>query len=65
MEQIKTRRSIYDAEIIKKIMEKVKDVSDVIPYNDLKIKYFNIYPIYPFANNNKKKKSTLNLYKIT
>ena len=35
-------------------MEKVKNVSDVISYNDLKIKYFNSYSE---PDNNKKKKS--------
>ena len=35
-------------------MEKVKGVSDVISYNDLKIKYFNLYSE---ENNNKKKKN--------
>lgn len=53
-EQMKTQRSISNGEIFDKMMEKVKDVSDVISYNDLKIKYFNSYSE---ANNNKKRKS--------
>ena len=53
-EQMKAQRSISNGEIFEKIMEKVKGVSDVISYNDLKIKYFNSYSE---ANNNKKKKS--------
>ena len=40
--------------IFKELMEKVKLVSDVISYDDLKIKYFNSYSE---ATNNKKKKS--------
>lgn len=53
-EEMKTQRAITNGEIFEKIMEKVKNVSDIISYNDLKIKYFNSYSD---ANNNKKKKS--------
>ena len=53
-EEMKTQRSISNGKIFEKMMEKVKGVSDVISYNDLKIKYFNSYSE---ANNNKKKKS--------
>lgn len=53
-EEMKTQRSISNGEIFEKIMEKVKDVSDVISYKDLKIRYFNSYSE---PNNNKKKKS--------
>jgi hypothetical protein len=53
-EEMKTQRSISNGEIFEKMMEKVKGVSDVISYNDLKKKYFNSYSE---ANNNKKKKS--------
>ena len=54
-EQMKTQRSISNGEIFEKMMEKVKGVSDVISYNELKIKYFNSYSE---ANNNKKRKSS-------
>ena len=53
-EEMKTQRSISNGKIFEKMMEKVKGVSDVISYNDLKKKYFNSYSE---ANNNKKKKS--------
>ena len=42
-EEMKTQRSISNGEIFEKMMEKVKGVSDVISYNDLKKKYFNSY----------------------
>ncbi len=47
-------RSESNGAIFETIMQKVKEVSDAISYNDLKKKYFNSYSI---ANNNKKKKS--------
>ena len=53
-EEMKVKRTISDSEIFEKIMEKVKDVSDVISYKDLKARYFNSYSE---ASNNKKKKS--------
>ena len=53
-EEMKAKRTISNCEIFEKIMEKVKDVSDVISYKDLKIRYFNSYSE---ANNNKRKKS--------
>lgn len=53
-EEMKTERSISNGEIFEKMMEKVKNVSDVISYNDLKIRYFNSYSE---PNNKKKKKS--------
>ena len=53
-EDMKKSRSISNGEIFEKIMEKVKGVSDVISYNDLKIKYFNSYSV---CNNSKKRKS--------
>lgn len=42
-EEMKAQKAISNGEIFEKIMEKVKKVSDVILYNDLKIKYFNSY----------------------
>ena len=42
-----------NTEIFEKIMEKVKEVSDVISYKELKKKYFDSYSQ---ANNNKKRK---------
>ena len=51
---MKVQRAKSNGEIFEKIMEKVKNVSDVISYNDLKIKYFNSYSE---PDNNKKKKS--------
>ena len=53
-EEMKVQRTISNGEIFETIMEKVKGVSDVISYNDLKKKYFNSYSN---ADNNKKKKS--------
>ena len=53
-EEMKAQKTISNGEIFEKIMEKVKDVSDVISYKDLKIRYFNSYSE---ANNKKKKKS--------
>ena len=51
---MKVNRSISNGQIFEKLMEKVKNVSDIISYKDLRIKYFNSYSD---ANNNKKKKS--------
>ena len=53
-EEMKVQKAISNGEIFEKIMEKVKKVSDVISYNDLKIKYFNSYSN---ASNNRKKES--------
>ena len=53
-EDMKKSRSISNGQIFEQIMEKVKGVSDVISYNDLKIKYCNSYS--EAKNNNKKKK---------
>lgn len=53
-EEMKVNRSISNGQIFEKLMEKVKNVSDIISYKDLRIKYFNSYSD---ANNNKKKKS--------
>ena len=51
-EDMKKSRSISNGQIFEQIMEKVKGVSDVISYNDLKIKYCNSYSV---AKNNKMK----------
>jgi GTPase Era involved in 16S rRNA processing len=42
-EEMKAQRDISNGNIFSKIMEKVKNVSDVIKYDELKIKYFNSY----------------------
>ena len=41
-EEIKELRDETNSEIFSKLMEKVKNVSDVIEYKDLKIRYFNL-----------------------
>lgn len=51
-EEMMKKRTITNSEIFNTIMDKVKEVSDVISYDDLKKKYFNSYSI---ATNNKKK----------
>ena len=54
-EESKIEKRTKSNEIIfERIMEKVKEVSDVISYKDLKKKYFNSYSI---VTNNKKKKN--------
>ena len=52
-EEMMKKRSITNSEIFNTIMDKVKEVSDVISYDDLKKKYFNSYS--KVTNNNKKK----------
>ena len=42
-EEMKANRDKSNGEIFSRIMEKVKEVSDVIEYSDLEIKYFNSY----------------------
>ena len=54
LENIIKSRSESNGAIFETIMEKVKEVSDPISYQDLQKRYFNSYSI---ANNNKKKKS--------
>jgi len=44
-EDMKICRNESNKEIFSKIMEKIKEVSDVIEYDDLKIKYFNSFTI--------------------
>ena len=44
-EEMKAQRDISNGNIFSKIMDKVKNVSDVIKYNELKIKYFNSYSL--------------------
>lgn len=51
-EEMMKKRTITNSEIFNTIMDKVKEVYDVISYDDLKKKYFNSYSI---ATNNKKK----------
>lgn len=48
------KRNESNGKIFERIMEKVKNVSDVISYDELKKKYFNSYSN---PNNNKKKKN--------
>ena len=52
-EEMMKKRTITNSEIFNTIMDKVKEVSDVISYDDLKKKYFNSYS--KVTNNNKKK----------
>ena len=56
-EEMKAQRDISNGNIFSKIMDKVKNVSDVIKYNELKIKYFNSYS--PTKNDNQKKKNII------
>ena len=56
-EEMKAQRDISNGIIFSKIMDKVKNVSDVIKYNELKIKYFNSYS--PTKNDNQKKKNII------
>ena len=42
-ESIREIRNETNSEIFSKLMEKVKDVSNVVEYKDLKIKYFNAH----------------------
>ena len=56
-EEMKAQRDISNGNIFSKIMDKVKNVSDVIEYNELKIKYFNSYS--PTKNDNQKKKNII------
>ena len=51
-EEMKEIRNVYNGKIFESLMEKVKGVSDTIPYKDLKIKYCNSYS--EPKNNNKK-----------
>ena len=51
-EAMKETRNSYNGKIFESLMEKVKGVSDTIPYKDLKIKYCNSYS--EPKNNNKK-----------
>ena len=43
MEHIKNYRRESNKDLFCKLMEKIKDVSDMIPYEDLKIKYLNSF----------------------
>ena len=54
-EEMKSNRDKSNGEIFCKIMDKVKNVSDVIDYKGLKIKYFNSYS--PEKNEKQKKKN--------
>lgn len=54
-EEMKTNRDKSNGEIFSKIMEKVKNVSDIIDYTNLKIKYFNSYS--PVKNEKQRKKN--------
>ena len=56
-EEMKAQRDISNGIIFSKIMDKVKNVSDVIKYNELKIKYFNSYS--PTKNDNQIKKNII------
>ena len=52
-EEMKENIDNSNGKIFEKLMEKVKEVSDVINYRDLNIKYFNSYS--PIKNDKQKK----------
>ena len=54
-DEMKRNRDKSNGDIFSKIMDKVKDVSDVIDYNNLKIRYFNSYS--PVKNEKQRKKN--------
>jgi len=54
-DEMKRNRDKSNGEIFSKIMDKVKDVSDVIDYNNLKIRYFNSYS--PVKSEKQRKKN--------
>lgn len=54
-EEMKRNRDKSNSEIFSKIMDKVKNVSNVIDYKELKIKYFNSY--CPVKNEKQKNKN--------
>lgn len=54
-EEMRMKRDESNKEIFSKIMDKVKNVSEVIEYKSLKIKYFNSYS--PEKNEKQKKKN--------
>lgn len=54
-EEMKKNRDKSNGEIFSKIMERVKDVSDVIEYCNLKIRYFNSYS--PVKSEKQRKKN--------
>ena len=54
-EEMKKNRDKSNGEIFLRIMEKVKDVSDVIDYSNLKIRYFNSYS--PVKSEKQRKKN--------
>ena len=51
LDEMKNDKDSSNKELFAEIMEKVKNVSDVINYNDLKTKYFNSY--WPIKEKNK------------
>ena len=55
--EMKMQREINNKKIFNKLMDKVKDESDIIDYKQLKIKYFNSY--FPVKNEKQKKKNIL------
>jgi len=55
VEEVKKNKNESNGEIFKQIMDKVKDVSDVIDYSDLKIRYFNSFS--PAKNEKQRKKN--------
>ena len=57
LEDMKKEREESNGEIFREIMEKVKEVSDVIAYENLNIKYFNSYS--PVKNEKQKYKNKL------
>jgi len=55
IEEMKKYRDRDNRKIFSRIMDKVKDVSDVIDYNNLKIRYYNSYS--PVKNEKQRKKN--------
>ena len=58
VEEMKKQKDSSNKEILIEIMEKVKNVSDVISYNELQTKYFNSY--CPVKNEKQKLKNNKN-----
>ena len=58
VEEMREMRDESNGQIFSKLMERVKDVSDVITYKELRIKYYNSYS--PVKNNKQKMQNQKN-----
>ena len=58
VEEMKKEKDSSNKKILMQIMEKVKNVSDAISYNELQTKYFNSY--WPLKEEKKKKQQDIN-----